>query len=243
MKLNTNSNTYTIVYAAIVVVVVAFLLAFASSVLSERSNANEQNDKKKQILASLGERNVQDADVQNTYDKYIVADMIINSNGDIINEGKQKDKDGFTIARKGINKDCLPLYVCMADSVEFYVIPMVGKGLWGGIWGYMAVNADGKTVKGIYFSHESETAGLGSLIKDDVNFQLQFNNKELYDSTWNVVLTLKKNGQATPGSKTECDGVSGATLTGNGVNNMLKEYLTLYKAFFRKNLENKSMNQ
>lgn len=243
MKLNTNSNIYTIVYAAVVVIIVAFLLAFASSVLSGRSNANEQNDKKKQILASLGERDVQDADVQTTYEKYIMADMIINDKGEILNEGKNKDKDGFAVARKGISKDCLPVYKCMADSIEFYVIPLVGKGLWGGIWGYMAVNGDGKTVKGVYFSHESETAGLGSLIKDDVNFQLQFNDKLLYDSTWNVVLTLKKNGLADKQSQTECDGISGATLTGNGVNNMIKEYLNLYKEFFRKNLEEKTVNQ
>ena len=105
---------------------------------------------------------------------------------------------------------------------------MVGKGLWGTIWGYVALKADGKTVHGTYFSHESETAGLGSLIKE-APFQKQFEGKTAYDETGTAVLRVVKSGQVKD-PQTQCDGISGATLTSNGVDQMIQDYLNLYKA-------------
>lgn len=229
MKFNTNSNTYTIVYAAITVVIVAFLLAFVSSALKERSEANERIDTKRQILASLIDvSNIADADIESTYLQYIQADEIVNDKGDILKAGADKDKDGFAVSRKEIGADNLPFYVCQVDSQSLYVIPMVGKGLWGTIWGYVALKADGKTVHGTYFSHESETAGLGSLIKE-APFQKQFEGKTAFDETGTAVLRVVKSGQVKD-PQTQCDGISGATLTSNGVDQMIQDYLNLYKA-------------
>ena len=92
MKLNTNSNTYTIIYAAVVVVVVAFLLAFVSEVLKAPSEANERIDKKKQILASLNIRDVDNQQVESEYDKVIVADCVIDSQGEVVDAGTDKDQ-------------------------------------------------------------------------------------------------------------------------------------------------------
>ncbi|MBR1594623.1 MAG: NADH:ubiquinone reductase (Na(+)-transporting) subunit C [Alloprevotella sp.] len=231
MKINTNSNTYTILYAAGVVVVVAFLLAFAYAALKERSDANERIDKKQQILAALNIRGLDKADVETKYKEVVLQDMIVDAEGNVVNEGTEQDKAGFAVDRKDFSGKCLPLYVCNVDGQKKYVLPMVGKGLWGGIWGFVALDEDAQTVFGSYFSHESETAGLGALIKDQP-FQDRFAGKKAY-ADGAPALTVVKSG-AVKDAATEVDGITGATLTSNGVRDMIKEYLELYKAFLSK---------
>lgn len=233
MKLNTNSNTYTVIYASVVVVIVAFLLAFISSALKAPSEANERIDKKKQILASLNIRNLDNSQVEKTYAEVVKADLIVNDKGEIISEGQEKDQAGFTVSRKDMNSESLPVFVCQVDSQTKYVLPLVGKGLWGTIWGYLALNADGKTVYGAYFSHESETAGLGALITEE-KFQKEFEGKTVTDDQGNLVIDVVKFGQVKDNS-TQCDGISGATLTTNGVRDMVREYLGKYQAFLNAN--------
>lgn len=233
MKLNTNSNTYTVIYASVVVVIVAFLLAFISSALKAPSEANERIDKKKQILASLNIRNLDNSQVEKKYAEVVKADLIVNDKGEIISEGQEKDQAGFTVSRKDMNSENLPVFVCQVDSQTKYVLPLVGKGLWGTIWGYLALNADGKTVYGAYFSHESETAGLGALITEE-KFQKEFEGKTVTDDQGNLVIDVVKFGQVKDNS-TQCDGISGATLTTNGVRDMVREYLGKYQAFLNAN--------
>ena len=222
MKLNTNSNVYTIVYSIVVVVIVAFLLAFCYSALKSRSEANERIDKKQQILAALNIRNVSKEQVEEKYKEVVVADEIITSQGNILKDGTQKDKDGFTVSRKDMSKDNLPIYICKVNGETKYVLPMVGKGLWGPIWGFIALNKDKKTVFGTYFDHESETAGLGSRIKDE-DFQNAFQKKQAYSDNGEITLQVVKAGAASD-KTTQCDGITGATLTTNGVENMIKEW-------------------
>lgn len=228
MKLNTNSNAYTITYATVVVVIVAFLLAFAYAGLKERSDSNERIDKKQQILAALNIRNVDKVQTENRYKEVVMADEIVNARGQVLKQGAQKDQDGFKVDRKSMSSECLPVYVCRVGNETKYVIPMVGKGLWGSIWGFVALNADGQTIYGAYFSHESETAGLGSLIKEEP-FQREFQGKKAY---LNGIPTLKvvKSGTVKD-ANTECDGITGATLTSKGVNDMIHEYLKNYQAY------------
>lgn len=233
MKLNTNSNTYTVIYASVVVVIVAFLLAFISSALKAPSEANERIDKKKQILASLNIRNLDNSQVEKKYAEVVKADLIVNDKGEIISKGQEKDQAGFTVSRKDMNSENLPVFVCQVDSQTKYVLPLVGKGLWGTIWGYLALNADGKTVYGAYFSHESETAGLGALITEE-KFQKEFEGKTVTDDQGNLVIDVVKFGQVKDNS-TQCDGISGATLTTNGVRDMVREYLGKYQAFLNAN--------
>lgn len=233
MKLNTNSNTYTIVYAIVVVVVVAFLLSFTYAALNERSLANERIDKKQQILAALNLRNIDKAEVENTYMQVVDADLIVNAEGTVSNDGKEKDQAGFKVDRKDMTADKLPVYVCHVNGKKKYVLPMVGKGLWGPIWGFIALDEDKATVFGAYFSHDSETAGLGALIKDEA-FQAKFVGKKAVDAEGNAHLKVVKSGKAADASA-EVDGITGATLTSNGVNDMIQEYLGLYKGFLKSN--------
>lgn len=223
MKINTNSNTYTLVYACGVVIIVAFLLAFVSSALKEPSEANERIDQQKQILASLNIRPDKDK-VEEVYKQTVVSDPIVDTTGATI-----KADGGFAVKRKEIGPTNLPVYICKVDGQTKYVLPLVGKGLWGGIWGYLAVNDDCTTVFGSYFGHESETAGLGALISGEA-FQAEFKGKSLQTADGQV-LSVTKYGAKKTSPTTQCDGISGATLTTNGVTNMIHDYLKLYKNF------------
>ncbi len=233
--MNTNKNSYTIIYSAVLVVIVAFLLAFVSSALKPTQDKNEALDKKKQILAALNIRNLATLDeVEAKYAEVVVADMVIDSAGTVVKEGKEKDKDGFAVSTKEISSTCLPVYVCNVEGETKYLVPMTGRGLWGGLWGYVSVNSDLQTVYGAYFSHESETAGLGALIAEE-KFQDQFKGKHLFaDDSTRVALTVVKNGKVEPGRENvQVDGITGATLTSNGVANMVNQGLQQYVDYFK----------
>lgn len=224
MKINKNSNLYTVLYASVVVVIVAFLLASFSLMLKAPSEANERIDKMKQILASLNLRGLDNTVVEATYADAVVSDMIVNVKGSVVAE-----KGGFDIEQKAFSDNNLPIYICRVGGEEKIVLPLVGKGLWGAIWGYLALNDDCRTVYGAYFNHASETAGLGALIKEEA-FQDEFKNKVITDTAGQVVLTVVKKGNVR-NDTFECDGISGATLTTNGVSDMLNVYIAKYKPF------------
>lgn len=230
MKINTNSNVYTLVYASVVVVIVAFLLAFVSKSLEPASMSNERIDKKKQILASLNIRNLDNNQVESEYEKYVTYDQIIRTDGCVYKEGTDKDEDGFKISSKEIDANHLPLYQCYVNGQTKYVIPLYGKGLWGPIWGYIALDDDKNTVFGAYFSHQSETAGLGARITEE-SFQKEFIGKKLFaDGDSTVMLSVVKKKE--PSKETfQCDAISGATLTSNGVTEMIHECVAKYSAF------------
>ena len=224
--LNTNSDVYAIIYSAIVVVIVAFLLAGVSSLLKDTQDANVELDKKKQILASLNERNLLDAAA--TYNTLIVADPIVDAQGNTVAEN-----GGFEVANDAISENNLPLYVAkLADGSTKYIIPMTGNGLWGGIWGYLALNDDCNSIYGVYFSHASETPGLGAEIAGD-KFQNRFTKdkdgnpvvKKVYNENGEVALSVvKKSSDA----DYHIDAISGATITSSGVDGMLKLKLAPY---------------
>ena len=197
MKLNTNSNAYIIIYSAILVVIVAFLLAFVYQALKPMQDANVALDVRKQILSSLNIRDLDGAEAEAKYAEVVLEE------GDI---------DGQKI------------YRCRLDSLGLYVISMKGMGLWGGISGYVSVyENDGPTVYGAYFNHESETAGLGAEIKDSQAWQEKFIGKKVFKGDLDhVALSVVKKVED---PETQVDCVTGATLTSNGVNDMLHDGL------------------
>ena len=135
--MNTNSNSYTIIYASVMVVIVAFLLAFVSSSLKETQNKNVEMDTKKQILAALNVRNVVDPEAE--YNKYVKADMLMQEDGTL----KENDGKFSTSYEKEVKEHGrLHVFVCEVDGQTKYVFPVYGVGLWGAIWGYVALNDD-----------------------------------------------------------------------------------------------------
>lgn len=230
MKLNTNSNIYIIIYSSIVVIIVAFLLAFVSKALEPASQANERIDKKKQILASLNVRDIDNRDVEEQYKKCVSFDKIINIEGGIVDEGNNKDEAGFKVNVKDISDDNLPIYYCYVEGQLKYVIPLTGKGLWGSIWGYIALDEDKNTVFGAYFGHASETAGLGARITEEA-FQNQFVGKKIFSSDRNDIMLSVVKKRDVGKENFQCDGISGATFTNTGVSDMLYDCLAKYKLF------------
>ena len=231
MKFNTNSNVYTIVYASVMVIIAAFLLAFVASVLKSPQEANVANDKRGQILSSLNIRNVND--VTDEYDKVILHDLILDVNGQVIKEDGGFQVESKDITAKNPADKKLPLYVAKVNNDTIYVVPLYGRGLWGGISGYLALKKDFDTVFGSYFTHESETAGLGARIVEE-EFQEKFIGKKAFsDSTFQkVALVLSKKIE---NPEHEVDAITGATLTSNGVSEMFQTSLLPYQKFFSAN--------
>lgn len=228
MKLNTNSNIYTIVYASVMVIVVAFCLAFISDLLRPLQDDNVANDKRSQILTALNIRNVEN--VQEEYDRVLLRDIVVDVNGNTVQESNGFQVESKEILAKNDADKRLPVYVCKVESDTLYVIPLFGRGLWGELWGYLALKNDFRTVYGVYMSHASETAGLGARITEE-QFQEKFIGKMVFDEGdfAEVLLGVKKKVE-TPDS--EVDAITGATLTSDGVDDMFKTSLTPYKKFF-----------
>ena len=203
MKLNTNSNAYIIIYSTILVLVVAFLLAFVSQTLKPMQDANVALDTEKQILNSLNLRNLSDEEAHATYEKVVV-----------FNEAEN-------------------VYECTLENGDVkYVLPLKGQGMWGGISCFLAINDDKNTIYGAYFNHESETAGLGAEIKDNVDWQNKFQGKAIFasDAADAIALSVEKNIN----NATTVDAVTGATVTSTAVSKMLQEQLTKYMDFLKK---------
>jgi Na+-transporting NADH:ubiquinone oxidoreductase subunit C len=224
--LNTNSNVYTIVYAAVMVIIVAFLLVFVSQSLKERQTANVINDTKQQILAALELRDL--PDVAAKYDEVIKADNLMKADGSLV----AYNGDFNTSYKSEFDNGNLHVFEAVVDGKTKYIIPMNGLGLWGTIWGYIALNDDRSTVYGVYFSHSSETPGLGGEIAG-LKFQSRFPGKQVVNGN-EVALQVLKFGKADNSSKFEIDGVTGATITSTGVNAMINKVLSAYLPFLTK---------
>lgn len=221
--MNTNSNSYTIIYASIMVVIVAFLLAFVSSSLRETQNKNVELDTKKQILAALNVTDVQDAEAE--YNKYVKQDLVVAADGTAT---EYADKFVTAYEKEAKENGRLHVFVAEVNGEKKYVFPVYGAGLWGAIWGYVALNSDKDTVYGVYFSHASETPGLGAEIAS-TQFQGAFPGKKTLENG-EVALGVVKNGKVEKADY-QVDGISGGTITSVGVDAMLKNCLSSYKNF------------
>lgn len=201
--MKTNSNSYTIIYSAIIVVVVAFLLAFVYQALKPMQTANEALARKKQILYSLNIRNLDDKAAEAKYNSVVK---------------QEKKVDGSE------------MFICNVDGKTKYVFSMTGMGLWGGISGFVSINDDKSTVYGAYFDHQSETAGLGAEIKDNQKWQEKFQGKKLFKGNDRNAIALSVEKKVSD-PETQVDAVTGATLTSNGVANMLHNGLGKFLKF------------
>lgn len=232
--MDTNKNSYTIIYAAVMVIVVALLLALVSSGLKETQTTNVKLDKKKQILSAL-QINLEDQDAAALYDQYIVKELVVNTKADILSEvkGEAFDIDIVKEAAKPLESRHLPIYVAQMEGQIKYIIPLRGAGLWGPIWGYVALNNDKNTVFGTYFSHASETPGLGAEIALP-KFQQEFVGKHiLNDRNEFVSIAVMKAGQNSD-TQEQVDAISGGTITSKGVEAMLLNSIGQYEAFLNK---------
>lgn len=230
MQMNKQGNTYTIIYIVILVLVVGAALAATSIALRPRQQANADADKMRQIMLAA-RVNTTAGDVIATFRELVHEQYVVNSRGERV-EG-----DAFTVnvAEQSKLPEAereLPVFECkLPDGSIKYIVPVYGAGLWGPIWGYVAVDADGSTVYGAYFAHQGETPGLGAEIEKPA-FSNQFEGKELFKNGRFLPVAVVKAGQKPQGDEDYVDGISGGTITSKGVGAMLANCLAPYEAFF-----------
>ncbi|MDR1730412.1 MAG: NADH:ubiquinone reductase (Na(+)-transporting) subunit C [Prevotellaceae bacterium] len=223
-----NSNSYTLIYVAAMVIIVAFILAFTAEALKERKDRNIEIDKKRQILSSLN-IDATSLNAEELYDQYIRKAVAINYRGEEI-EGI----DALSIATETEIKNpeesrLLPLYIAEKDGKTYYVLSLSGSGFFGPVWGYISLKSDKNTVYGAYFSHKGETPGLGAEITKN-DFKNRFCGKEIFKNGLFKSIAIVKSGISVK-DRDFVNGVTGATVTSQGVAQMLLNSLEAYMGF------------
>ena len=241
--MNTEKNSYTIIYSIIMVVLAAVLLAVAATSLKPAQQENEKIDKMEQILRSIGQTPAK-SEVKNTYSKFIKEEILLDGEGTVLKTFKGDEltnSEAFNnntelemkLLKKGEKsaKDVrLNAFVADVNGKLVYILPLNGAGLWNKIWGYISVDAtDHSTVFGADFGNAGETPGLGAEIST-VGFANQFKGKELYKEGVFKGIAVVKPGHTAEGQDA-VDGISGGTLTSNGVHDMLKASLAPFSKF------------
>jgi Na+-transporting NADH:ubiquinone oxidoreductase subunit C len=240
-----HKNSYTLFFATMVTITCSILLSSAANLLKDRQQENIALDKRKNIIASAGFKaekgnEFSRQDILKIYDKHIKS-SVIDLKGNIVEGKKVTDLD------PKVDKDLFPIYFSEKDGqLSSYIIPVSGKGLWSTIYGYLALDPDGVTVKGITFYRHGETPGLGGEIEKEW-FTSNFKGKKIRTETGELVsITVIKGKVAEKIEKEQqpyyVDGISGSTLTGNGVTNFLKQKLLKYEPYFAK-INKKEMEQ
>lgn len=240
---NTEKNSYTVIFAVLMVLVVGSVLAFLASSLKPIIQVNERFEKQQNILYAMGvNEDVADGGsavfiptdkVEEEFSKYIKRQLVIQG-GEIT-----EDEEAYLIDLKGQLKKSkserkLPLFVGERDGKKFYVIPMYGKGLWDAIWGYIALD-DEFVVQGVYFDHKGETPGLGANIKERY-FMDDFNGEQIMAySEFQGITVAKGNNDPLNENKYdgEVDALAGATITGDGVTQMINTTVKIYVPYLK----------
>lgn len=238
------SNTYIIIFTAIMTTIIGGVLSLASQLLGPAQKKSIELDTKSQILSAVMQFNKKKDDVLGIYNKRIKS-FVVDYNGNLI----EKDKKGNPIIPENVNvirnftykpqERELPVYEFMNQAdptkIDAYIFPLYGNGLWNKIYGYIALEGDMNTIKGISFGHVQETPGLGARIATS-EIQKRYKGKTIFEGNDLVSVVMQKGEKKDPSlfGPHEVDGMSGATLTGKGVNAMLKEYLDCYKGYIEK---------
>ena len=241
--MNTNSNVYTIIYTTIVVVVVAAVLAVAAMAFKPMQTANIKAETLSQMMVAAGLgtmdefQEIGNDNVLVRYSENISEAFTVNLDGDKVSDLKT-DKDNIElvdnfkpqdVAIKNHGEATLPVYRFKSGAT---VIPIYGAGLWGPVWGYIALDTDFQTILGVYFDHSGETPGLGSKIKDDPEFQAQFIGKSFdLANTANPFDILK--GGAPEGNNHAVDAISGSTMTCRGLDTGIDLWIGAYSNYLK----------
>ena len=229
--MNKNGNTYTFLYAAIMVILVAAVLASVSMALKPRQTRNFEIDKKKNILSSV---NIESdaSNAEEIYAEKLREQYVVNVSGEAI-EGDAFNTDLKKERAKAAEEMALPVFEFQTEDGLKYVLPLRGSGLWGPIWGFVALNEDMNTIYGANFDHEGETPGLGAEISTKA-FENSFVGKKLFDDTGKLVsILIAKVGEVAP-EEHKVDGISGGTITSKGLEKMLLDDFNSYKEFLKK---------
>lgn len=231
------SNKYIIIYAAVLTIVCGGLLAFASEGLKDRQLFNIALEQKQNILGTVITLD-ESQDVNEVYSQR-VREFVVDFSGNVVENVMPQDVNLAVEYKRPKEERRLPVYEIVNESnsekIDYVVLPLYGYGLWNDIWGFVALESDMNTIKGVKFDHKGETPGLGARIQTDPEIPKRYEGKEIYDNGKLVSVTMMKGeGNDYSNNKHRVDGMSGATLTAVGVNNMLADYLSCYENYLKK---------
>ena len=258
--MDTNKNLYTVVYATLLVVIVAALLAFVAASLKSRQQKNIDMEKQTSFLKAVGlgadAQSAPDkvAYIQNEFAKYIVESFTVDAAGNVsdVVKGSAEEpeaivnspafrvnlKEQYDLLKKSSGAEAqsslslkLPVFKCTLDNETVYLFSCYGAGLWGPIWGYIALKDDFNTVYGAAFDHKSETPGLGAEIATEW-FQNNFKGKSIFEGNEFVSVSVMKGG-ATPGNNHQVDAVTGGTITSKALDETMKSWLGAYLPYIK----------
>jgi len=231
--MNKNSNNYTYIYASVMVVLVAVALALTNGLLKEKQAKNIELDKMAQILRSV-KVDALAQEAEGMYQKTITSAYVVNSKGEVTESDSRKTfmVDVSKEVVKRLESRQLPVYEALVSGKKKYILPVYGAGLWGSLWGYVSLNDDKRSIFAASFSHQSETPGLGAEIAYPP-FQKQFEGKSIFKGTEFTSIGVLKKGQHDD-ARDAVDAISGGTITSKGLEDMLSNSLSAYKAFLIK---------
>ncbi len=227
------SNRYIFIFSSIMVIVVATLLSLAATLLQPRQLKNLEIEKKKSMLESIGIPSTRET-TEALYARYIKESFVIDSKGEIVDGVDAFNVDLNVEQKKPLDQQYLPVFIATTDKGETVtILPVLGKGLWGPIWGYVSLKSDMNTIYGVTFDHKGETPGLGAEI-NTTRFESMFPGKKIFDGDKFVSIGVVKGG-AKPNDPHNVDAISGGTITSKGLQKMLLDCLGKYNDYLLKN--------
>jgi Na+-transporting NADH:ubiquinone oxidoreductase subunit C len=228
MALNKESNAYTFGFSIALVVVVGALLSSLSLGLKPIKDKNAEVKKKMDILNAIGVESDR-VTAEGLYDQFVGSNtFVINAQGQ-----KVEDADAFLLDVQRQHRDkttaesdrLFPVFMATQNGSTKYVLPVVGKGLWGPIWGFIAIGEDMETIVGASFDHKTETPGLGAEINQSA-FEDQYIGARI-----SADIAVVKDGSGKSDTQ-RVDGITGGTITSKGVEEMMNRTMAVYAAYF-----------
>jgi len=258
--MNRNSNSYVLMFATVMCVAVSAILAFLANQLKPTQEAAAEFDRQKNVMIAAGLCRADDtrsrAELEKLYQERVLERLVDTKTGTSLDSEqlaiKLPGKADLPLAQKAelLNKEAVKAdktagsrYRVVATTksdgkVDSYVLPISGKGLWSTLYGYLAIGSDKITVRGITFYKHGETPGLGGEVENP-KWTSQWQGKTIRDEAGKLVSVTVKKGQVDPTNPREkahyVDGLSGATITCNGVNNFVRKDLQAFADYLEKN--------
>ncbi|MCF8246669.1 MAG: NADH:ubiquinone reductase (Na(+)-transporting) subunit C [Saprospiraceae bacterium] len=230
-----HSNNYVTIYTVIMTLIVSVVLAVIVSGLKPIHDDNEAVFKKREIFQAV--KDYLGADLDKMSDKEVLAlfdknmqQVVIDANGKPVEGVKAENIDMAKEEKKPIADRQYPVFTFVGEKGTYYLVSIRGNGLWDKIWSTIAFQDDFNTIAGVSFGHAAETPGLGAEITDNPSFPKQFQGKTIQDDGQYVSVAVVKGGIKKPSH--QVDAITGATITSNGVTEMLERGLKVYLPYF-----------
>ena len=230
------STNYIVIFILILTSTVAVALTGLRQVTKSKADLNEEIFEKRAILSAVEDHLPDDQKVKDLSDEQVlnifndIEQVTLDMSGNVVEDVKAEDVDMARERKKPESERLLPLFIYEHEGEKYYILTIRGNGLWDEIWGNIALESDLTTITGAAFDHKAETPGLGAEIKDNPSFAGAFKGKKIYKDGEYVSVTVRKGGAKNPVH--EIDAISGATVTSDGVTEMLRRGIKYYEPYF-----------